>query len=626
MNNRILMTGCALLAACAASAMPTKKELAAAKQLVADITASELEALKQKKKTPNDVGDFHMQQMKSAANEAERFHLLQGAFKLYARGKDYDSAAEALAAMNREIKNLPPEIVVELVQKEMRRVAGERAPKVLAIFNSARRIIKFRKELPRLEKAAKASPKDAGLQIKLAECYAELGKWPEALSAFAKSGKECAKIAKDELDGKVPLQTLADFWWDYGDHDDDEEISVYRMHAAELYRSALMDGSFAGLRKTRAEMRVSQVEKHLEGGLAMESDTGTVAGGKDVSNDGRKAPIAFKIDGTEFNMLACKPGKFKFSLDFKKPERKITITRNYWMGATPVTYEQWWSVMTPDKSKRKPIYKGGEKAPVTMVSREDIEKFCKELTRRNKRYLPGGYEFRLPTTAEWEWAGRSGREIPKIDYTKPYDPKTQDPYDVAFYFGPQQEGTYDNALKPIGLEMAPTFKLPTIYEIFPLNGYHRHTDWCTSMLTPFPVAKFKANKWGFYDMIGNAAELMADMLPHVKTSYPSKLVLWIGDLGQFHAIKRYQSALDQELKDPYFICRGNQPQKISYNILRGLPLVEGFDKYPDETKFPKGFGWNGTTWIWFRQSHEPLGPICSFRLCIGPKLKSTYVD
>ena len=151
------MTGCALLAACAASAMPTKKELAAAKQLVADITASELEALKQKKKTPNDVGDFHMQQVKSAANEAERFHLLQGAFKLYARGKDYDSAAEALAAMNREIKNLPPEIVVELVQKEMRRVAGERAPKVLAIFNSARRIIKFRKELPRLEKAAKAN-------------------------------------------------------------------------------------------------------------------------------------------------------------------------------------------------------------------------------------------------------------------------------------------------------------------------------------------------------------------------------------------------------------------------------------------------------------------------------------
>ena len=51
-----------------------------------------------------------------------------------------------------------------------------------------------------------------------------------------------------------------------------------------------------------------------------------------------------------------------------------------------------------------------------------------------------------------------------------------------------------------------------------------------------------------------------------------------------------------------------------------------FDKYPDETKFPKGFGWNGTTWIWFRQACEPLGPICSFRLCIGPKLKPTYVD
>ena len=391
------------------------------------------------------------------------------------------------------------------------------------------------------------------------------------------------------------------------------------MHAADFYREALSEASLSELKHKAIVRKLDEIS---------DGEAVPVVTKKKMpaSSDGRKAPIAFKIDGTEFNMLACTPGTFKFSLDFKKPERKITITRNYWMGATPVTYEQWWSVMTPDKSKRKPIYKGGEKAPVTMVSREDIEKFCQELTRRNKRYLPSGYEFRLPTVAEWEWAGRSGREIPKIDYTKPYDPKTQDPYDVAFYFGPHQEGTLDKALKPLGLEMASAFQLPTIYEIFPLNGYHRHTDWCTSMLTPFPVAKFKANKWGFYDMIGNAAELMADMLPHVKTSYPSKRVLWIGDLGQFHAIKRYQSALDQELKDPYFICRGNQPQKISYNILRGLPLVEGFDKYPDETKFPKGIRWNGTTWIWFRQSHEPLGPICSFRLCIGPKLKPTYVD
>lgn len=66
MNNRIMITGCAILAACATVAMPTKKELADAKQLVTDVTASELEALKLRKKTPKEVGDFHMEQMKSA--------------------------------------------------------------------------------------------------------------------------------------------------------------------------------------------------------------------------------------------------------------------------------------------------------------------------------------------------------------------------------------------------------------------------------------------------------------------------------------------------------------------------------------------------------------------------------
>jgi hypothetical protein len=104
--------------------------------------------------------------------------------------------------------------------------------------------------------------------------------------------------------------------------------------------------------------------------------------------------------------------------------------------------------------------------------------------------------------------------------------------------------------------------------------------------------------------------------------------LWIGDLGQFHAIKGYQSALDKELKDPYFACRDNlPPQRCSHFILRGMPKGEDFFKYPDGIKFPEGARKNcGATWIWFRQSHEPLGPICSFRLCIGPKLKPTYVD
>ena len=570
-----------------------------------------------------DVANRALELIEMAENSAQKYLLYKGAMMFFVRAKMYDRAAEIANQMAKAMGGVSDAEMLAFIEPALRKNRRE-AGVLLDLYRKYEGRAELNREAEDLRRNLKEQPGVSVYRRQLAEVLVLLGDWDAALKEFAAVPERVGAIAKAELEmkkggAKVDALKHGDFWWKYPNRNPLGKITPFRLHAADFYREALSEASLSELKHKAIVRKLDEIS---------DGEAVPVVTKKKMpaSSDGRKAPIAFKIDGTEFNMLACTPGTFKFSLDFKKPERKITITRNYWMGATPVTYEQWWSVMTPDKSKRKPIYKGGEKAPVTMVLREDIEKFCQELTRRNKRYLPSGYEFRLPTVAEWEWAGRSGREIPKIDYTKPYDPKTQDPYDVAFYFGPHQEGTLDKALKPLGLEMASAFQLPTIYEIFPLDGYHKHTAWCTSKLTPFPVAKFKANKWGFYDMIGNAAELMADMLPHVKTSYPSKRVLWIGDLGQFHAIKRYQSALDQELKDPYFFCRGNQPQKISYNILRGLPLVEGFDKYPDETKFPKGIRWNGTTWIWFRQAHEPLGPICSFRLCIGPKLKPTYVD
>ena len=570
-----------------------------------------------------DVANRALELVEMAENSAQKYLLYKGAMMFFVRAKMYDRAAEIANQMAKAMGGVSDAEMLAFIEPALRKNRRE-AGVLLDLYRKYEGRAELNREAEDLRRNLKEQPGVSVYRRQLAEVLVLLGDWDAALKEFAAVPERVGAIAKAELEmkkggAKVDALKHGDFWWKYPNRNPLGKITPFRLHAADFYREALSEASLSELKHKAIVRKLDEIS---------DGEAVPVVTKKKMpaSSDGRKAPIAFKIDGTEFNMLACTPGTFKFSLDFKKPERKITITRNYWMGATPVTYEQWWSVMTPDKSKRKPIYKGGEKAPVTMVSREDIEKFCKELTRRNKRYLPSGYEFRLPTVAEWEWAGRSGREIPKIDYTKPYDPQTQDPYDVAFYFGPHQKGTLDKALKPLGLEMASEFKLPTIYEIFPLDGYHKHTAWCTSKLTPFPVAKFKANKWGFYDMLGNVAELMADMLPHVKTSYPSKRVLWIGDLGQFHAIKRYQSALDQELKDPYFACRGNQPQKINYNILRGLPLVEGFDKYPDETKFPKGFGWNGTTWIWFRQACEPLGPICSFRLCIGPKLKPTYVD
>lgn len=52
----------------------------------------------------------------------------------------------------------------------------------------------------------------------------------------------------------------------------------------------------------------------------------------------------------------------------------------------------------------------GPTAPVEEVSWDDAMKFCKMLTLREKeeKRLPKGYEYTLPTEAQWEYACRVG--------------------------------------------------------------------------------------------------------------------------------------------------------------------------------------------------------------------------
>ena len=144
---RLMVTMAALVVAAHVLAMPTKQQLTRAQQLVNDLTADDRRALKAKEKTPEEVAAAQLAFADEAETEAGKYLLLQGAFKLYTRAADYDAAADALARMRKEIVDLPPEVVVELVNGEMRRVAAEKAPKVLAIFRDAQRTIKYRKQL-----------------------------------------------------------------------------------------------------------------------------------------------------------------------------------------------------------------------------------------------------------------------------------------------------------------------------------------------------------------------------------------------------------------------------------------------------------------------------------------------
>jgi formylglycine-generating enzyme required for sulfatase activity len=136
-------------------------------------------------------------------------------------------------------------------------------------------------------------------------------------------------------------------------------------------------------------------------------------------------------------------------------KHRVRLTRGFWMGRYEVTQQQWMKLSHSNPSR----IQGSPYLPVNWISWQEAVDFCAKLHQKEKQAgrLPEGFQYRLPTEAEWEYACRTG-----MDDAKELDQK-------QFWFAENSE-----------------------------NRLHEVGEW-------------PPNRWGLYDMLGNVEEWCFDV-------------------------------------------------------------------------------------------------------------------
>ncbi len=194
----------------------------------------------------------------------------------------------------------------------------------------------------------------------------------------------------------------------------------------------------------------------------------------------------------------------------ESPQTQVTLTKGFWLSRTIVTIGQWKSVtgldiraqlakmlhddtlynlggkmqtvrdfmrFSRDADPGQYLANEDDNLPMYFVSWTDAMDFCQKLTARERAAgrLPAGYEYNLPTEAQFEYACRAGttnatsagplvlqgRAAPVLD-------------NIAWYDANSPDGYTGKGFKVQGR-----------------NG------------GPRPVAQKQPNLWGLYDMTGN---------------------------------------------------------------------------------------------------------------------------
>jgi len=196
----------------------------------------------------------------------------------------------------------------------------------------------------------------------------------------------------------------------------------------------------------------------------------------------------FIAPSAHLDMVGIPAGKFKMggSMDDEMPVREVTITHPFWIARMEVTNRQIHKLIPGfDSFRWGDFHLNLPSQPAVRVRWDQAVMFCRKLTEleRAAGRVPSGYEYRLPTEAEWEYACRAGTS-------------------TDYYWGKEfgNEGAkYANGLDYKSAERF-QWRLPPVAGAADDDG-HRVTA---------PAGTFEGNAWQLYDMSGNAAEWCYD--------------------------------------------------------------------------------------------------------------------
>ena len=187
----------------------------------------------------------------------------------------------------------------------------------------------------------------------------------------------------------------------------------------------------------------------------------------------QKVPHIVELNSTvDMEMIWVEPGTFMMGSPEtevgraneagKETQHEVTLTKGFYLGKYEVTQAQYEAVMTGNSdglSATPSNFAGNPNRPVEQVSWDDSQVFIALLNAIEAENIPTGWQYALPTSAQWEFACRAGTT-------------------TAFYWG----DTFSSELANSDQTLAQT----------------------TS------VGSFNANAWGFFDMHGNVMEWTAD--------------------------------------------------------------------------------------------------------------------